>query len=130
MLPEAYKYYLRTIGKWLGGNDHWINSYRHLEYNNLEYNNIDVREEYAETIEEYAQEMELPLLPEHSFIFASRLGEIHLFFIADGTDDDPPIYYFGDQREHNMEKRYDSFWDWFEESVIYFEYYNKKGYYA
>lgn len=118
ILPEAYKQFLRTMGRWAGGfiaSDHW----------NAFYGNV---EDMAQS-DKFAQEFEnLPQLPQDYFVFASRLGSINLFFVADGKDDDPPIYYFGDDTESTLERWYDSFWDWIEDMVIYYEYYNQKGF--
>ena len=54
------------------------------------------------------------VLPNDYFDFASRLSDT-LFLVADGTDDDPPIYGFAWE---TYKKVYDSFWDFFREMVI------------
>ncbi|MFN6565545.1 MAG: ankyrin repeat domain-containing protein [Nostoc sp. ChiSLP01] len=116
ILPEAYKEFLQVMGKWAGGfiaTDHWNAFYESVK-------------DMAQS-DKFAQFENLPQLPHNYFVFASRLGSTNLFFVADGKDDDPPIYYFGDETEITLEKRYDSFWDWIEEMVIYYEYYNQKG---
>ncbi|BAY78166.1 hypothetical protein NIES25_46370 [Nostoc linckia NIES-25] len=104
------------MGKWGGGfiaTDHWNAFYESVK-------------DMAQS-DRFAQFENLPQLPHNYFVFASRLGSTNLFFVADGKDDDPPIYYFGDETETTIEKRYDPFWDWIEEMVIYYEYYNQKG---
>lgn len=117
ILPAAYKEFLRSMGRWAGGflaSDHW-----HAFYEDVE--SMAQNEKFAEVFKN------LPQLPPCYFVFASRLESINLFFIADGKDDDPPIYSFGDETESTLEKWYDSFWDWIEEMVIYYEYYNPKS---
>lgn len=44
-----------------------------------------------------------------------------------GRTDDPPVYAFGDNYDGTFRKIHDSFWKFFEEMVIYYEVYNKKG---
>lgn len=114
-LPESYKKFLRLMGKGAGGfleTDHWDAFYPYL----LE---IGQDDQYADYCDD---------LPDHYFVFASRLGGIFLFFIADGTDtDDPPVYAFGDNYDGTFRKAYDSFCGFFEEMVIYYEIHNKKG---
>ncbi len=115
ILPESYKKFLRLMGRGAGGfleTDHWDAFYPYL----LEIGQGDQYADYCDG------------LPSHYFVFASRLGGIFLFFIADGTDDeDPPVYAFGDNYDGTFRKIYDSFWGFFEEMVIYYEVFNKKG---
>ncbi|HKQ99962.1 MAG TPA: ankyrin repeat domain-containing protein [Pyrinomonadaceae bacterium] len=114
ILPESYKKFLRLMGRGAEGflsSDHWDAFYPEL----LE---IARREEYAGRCDN---------LPDDYFVFASRLAGVYLFFIADGTDDDPPVYSFGDGHDETFRKSHDSFWGFFEEMVIYYEFYNKKG---
>lgn len=61
-------------------------------------------------------------LPENHFVFAQRNGYFWLYFIADGTDDDPPIYSYMEDAESHM-KKFDSFWGFIEEMVEYCEFY-------
>lgn len=115
ILPESYKKFLRLMGKGAGGfleTDHWDAFYPYL----LE---IGQDDQYADYCDD---------LPEQYFVFASRLGGVFLFFITGGTEtDDPPVYAFGDAHDGRFRKIYDSFWGFFEEIVIYYEVYNKKG---
>src|SRR5262249_2036604 len=60
-------------------------------------------------------------LPPKSFVFASRQSDVFLFFVADGASDDPPIFAWYD--EYKYERAYESFWDFFEEMVAYYEFY-------
>jgi ankyrin repeat protein len=115
ILPESYKKFLRLMGRGAGGfleTDHWDAFYPYLF-------EIGQDDEYADYCDD---------LPEQYFVFASRLGGIFLFFIADGTDnEDPPVYAFGDNYDGTFKKIYDSFWRFFEEMVVYYEVHNKKG---
>jgi ankyrin repeat protein len=115
ILPESYKKFLRLMGRGAGGfleTDHWDAFYPYLLEIGQDY-------EYAD----YCYD-----LPERYFVFASRLGGIFLFFIADGTEtEDPPVYAFGDNYDGTFKKIHDSFWGFFEEMVVYYEVYNKKG---
>lgn len=112
VLPKSYKKFLRLMGKGAGSfliSDHWDAFYHELF-------EIARRDDYARRCVD---------LPDDYFVFASRLGEIFFFFIADGTDtDDPPVYSFGDGREGTFRKSYDSFWGFIEEMVEYYEYYS------
>lgn len=108
-LPESYKKFLRTMGRgprYFLECDHWDAFYPELLQ-------MGRGEEYEKTCS---------TLPENYFVFASRLT-YHLFFVADGTHDDPPIYSFGDGHGREYKKAYDSFWDFFREMVIYNEMY-------
>jgi hypothetical protein len=115
VLPESYKKFLRLMGKGAGGfleSDHWEAFYPDLL-------KIGQRERYADYCED---------LPSDYFVFASRLGGIFLFFIADGADTvDPPVYSFGDGHGGAFREAYDSFWGFFEEMVVHYEVYHKKG---
>jgi ankyrin repeat protein len=112
VLPESYKKFLRLMGKGAGSfliSDHWEAFYHELF-------EIARRDDYARRCAD---------LPDDYFVFASRLGGIYFFFIADGTNtDDPPVYSFGDGREGTFRKSYDSFWGFIEEMVDYYEYYS------
>jgi ankyrin repeat protein len=114
VLPETYQRFLRLMGAGFGGfleTDHWDAFYPYL---------LDMGQQ-----EKYAQRCDD--LPEKYFVFASRLAGVYLFFIADGTNDDPPVYSFGDGHDDKYRKAYDSFWGFIEEMVIQYEYYSKMG---
>jgi hypothetical protein len=113
-LPASYKKFLRLMGKGAGGfliSDHWEAFYPDLF-------ELGQSAEYQDACDD---------LPAQYFVFASRLGSVYLFFIADGADDDPPVYAFGDDHDGGYKKIYDSFWGFIEDMVIYYEVYNKKG---
>lgn len=115
IFPESYIKFLRLMGRGAGGfleTDHWDAFFPALL-------KIGQQEQYAD----YCRD-----LPEHYFVFASRLGAVHHFFIEDETDmDDPPVYSFGDGYDGTFRKTYNSFWDFFEEMVIYYEIHSKRG---
>lgn len=107
-LPESYKKFLRLMGhgpRYFLECDHWEAFYPDLFQ-------MGQGEQYQASC---------PALPKDYFVFASRLS-YNLFFVADGTDDDPPIYSFEWQ---TYKKVYESFWDFFREMVIYNEVYGR-----
>jgi hypothetical protein len=55
-------------------------------------------------------------LPPRAFVFLDRMGEAFLFFVADGTNDDPPIYGWSESRDQ-PEQIYDSVWEFVEEEL-------------
>ncbi|MEZ6143305.1 MAG: SMI1/KNR4 family protein [Zavarzinella sp.] len=83
-LPSAYKDFLYSFGHSAGG------FWRDLEFtlDKLEWNNREMREILAEL-----EEVDLTL-PQKGFVFGSRHGEQFLFFLADGKNQNPPIYHF------------------------------------
>jgi ankyrin repeat protein len=100
-LPESYKKFLRLMGRgerYFLECDHWDAFYPELLQ-------MGQGEQYKKRCAG---------LPDDYFVFAQRLS-VSLFFVADGTDDDPPIYSFDWE---TYEKVYDSFWDFFKEMVI------------
>jgi ankyrin repeat protein len=113
-LPEEYKKFLRVMGKGAGSfltSDHW---YAFMEsFDNFLGKHFFERED-DETEEAIKQ-------PENFFVFASRMGEYNLGFFADGLNDDPEIYSI--DYDGNIKKCYDSFWEFIQEMVEYYEYY-------
>lgn len=100
-LPEAYKLFLCIMGRgprYPFECNHWEVFYPDL-----------LRMGRGAQYEKWC-----PALPSDYFVFASRLSA-NLFFIADGTDDDPPIYSLEGE---TIEREYDSFWDFFKEIVV------------
>jgi hypothetical protein len=79
---------------------HWAAFYRDL----LSLNN---------TVREHLDDVPLP---EKRFCFATCLGEVYLFFDANGRDD-PTIWYWNERIDPGVRKAYDSLWDWLEEMV-------------
>ena len=111
-LPESYKKFLRLMGwgpRRFLESDHWDAFYPELL-------GMGRGEEYEEVCED---------LPEDYFVFASRLS-YHLFFVADGRSEDPPVYSFGDGAAGSYKKVYDSFWDFIAEMVTYDEVMSRK----
>ena len=110
-LPESYKKFLRLMGRGPRGFlecDHWEAFYPDL----------------LGMGQGTVYEGECPDLPEDYFVFASRLT-FYLFFVADGSEEDPPVYAFGDGCGGGYKKIYDSFWDFIKEMVVYNEVYSK-----
>ena len=64
-------------------------------------------------------------LPENAYVFSMRSGEQFLFFIADGTSDNPPIYYYyeEDGKFTDLKK---TFWEVIERELIEWEDYFRK----
>lgn len=107
-LPASYKEFLRLMGrgpKYFLECDHWDAFYPELLQ-------MGQAEQYKERC---------PALPNEYFVFASRLS-YNLFFVADDTVDDPPIYSFEGKTYKQV---YESFWDFFREMVIYNEVYGR-----
>ena len=46
------------------------------------------------------------------FCFATRMGEVYLLFLADGADDNPPVYFWNEEIDPRIEKGFASFGDW------------------
>jgi hypothetical protein len=56
-------------------------------------------------------------LPDSAYVFAQRYGEQCLFFQLDGTDPDPPVNRWSDDRPKRFKKVFDSVWDFIEEDL-------------
>jgi ankyrin repeat protein len=113
-LPRAYREFLLRMGNGAGSflvGDHWSAFYDDL---------FEIARDA-----EYAEEYDLP---EGYFVFADRMGEVSLFFVADGRSDDPPVFAFGEATEREPEQLFDSIWDFFDEQAAECEMYHKKGY--
>lgn len=61
-------------------------------------------------------------LPDDYFVFAERNGYWWVFFIADGTSDDPPVFGFSDGEGRTYEQVARSVWEFVESLVIDYEY--------
>lgn len=83
-LPEAYLDFLRSVGKGAGRFmcevDQYYDSMLELNYKAAQF--LDIYEEGG------------LLLPENAYVFSMRYGEQFLFFNADGTSDNPPVFYY------------------------------------
>lgn len=126
ILPESYKLFLRMMGR--GAGDFLVDDHFQCFLETFEWEekiiahrkrrlggNID-----AERLPEGLE------LPENHFVFAERNGYFWMYFIADGTDDDPPIYSYMEDAESHM-KKFDSFWGFIEEMVEYYEFYRDQN---
>lgn len=111
-LPESYKIFLRRMGRGSGQflkSDHWF-----VFYDNLT----------CGLGGKYQDEDVLGFkLPENYFVFASRLGDFHIFFVADGRNNDPPIFGWDDNGYRGQ--IYQSYWDYIEDMVEYYEEYSR-----
>jgi hypothetical protein len=99
-LPEAYKLFLRRVGRGAGDfltDDHWDAFYDDL---------LDLDSDFRKESDVRAK------ISGDWFCFATRMGDVYLFLANDGSDD-PPVYGWGDSEK--LEKLYESFWDWLEE---------------
>lgn len=56
----------------------------------------------------------LELAP-NAFVFARNNDNQHLYFLLDGTEEDPPVYGFDENGDKGL--LYDSFWDFFEDML-------------
>lgn len=101
VLPAAYKEFLRRMGH--GADEFLVNDHWSIFYPSV-----------RRLLRDRAYESHWEL-PESSFVFATRLGDYYLFFIADGQDDDPPIYCFG--QGDSYKKSHDSIWGFLELSL-------------
>lgn len=88
VLPEAYVQFLKALGHKAGS----LMADVDYHYCLLERINTDARK-----ILDNWEEGRLPL-PEKAFVFSMRQGEQFMFFVADGSLDDPPIYYYFEGR--------------------------------
>jgi hypothetical protein len=108
VLPRSYKYFLSVMGRGADGflrDDHWTAYYEDL---------VDLNDEVRDHLSHLS-------LPDNWFCFATRMGEIYLFLQADGTKDDPPIYFWSERSDPELEMGYDGFWDWFAEMVNHYD---------
>lgn len=123
-LPEAYKKFLRIMGKGAGGflkNDHWEVFYDDFvdDWLGIDYFKIP-EEEYHECTQE---EIDLSLnAPKNFFVFATRLADNPLGFFIDGVDEDPDIY-MTDDYGAEMKFHGSTFWKYIQNMVEYYEFY-------
>ncbi|HAW30858.1 MAG TPA: hypothetical protein DCY03_22515 [Planctomycetaceae bacterium] len=109
-LPESYLEFLRAIGKGAGRFMCEVDQYFDVMLN--------LNAEAEETLENF-EEGKLSL-PEKAYVFSMRFGEQFLFFIADGINDNPPIFYYyeGNGEFTDLKK---SFWEVIETELIEWE---------
>jgi ankyrin repeat protein len=116
-LPREYKKFLRFMGVSAGRfliSDHWS---AFLE----SFDDFLGKHFFASDEEDGESPEWLKSIPNNFFVFASRMGDYNLGFVADGATDDPEIYILDD--EGNLEKAYDYLWEFIQEMVEYYEYY-------
>ena len=102
-LPRSYKAFLSAMGRGAGEflkSDHW-----EAFYDSLLGLNSGVRNDLVGVV-----------IPPTWYCFASRNGEVYLFFDT-AADDDPPIHFWNERNETRLLRGYDSFWDWFREML-------------
>lgn len=99
-LPSAYKDFLQAFGHSAGG--FWQDA--EFTADRLAWINREAREILSEL-----ESVSLPL-PYRGFVFSSRHGEQFLFFIADGEDQNPPVYHYCIGLSE-FRKASDTFWD-------------------
>ncbi len=66
-------------------------------------------------------------LPDDYFVFAERSGCYWLFFVADGTSNDPPVFAFTDGDGRGYEQIGRSIWEFIESLVIDYEQWAEGG---
>ncbi len=101
-LPAVYKDFLRTVGHGAG---------RFLKDVSVFYD--EVKDLTGRVERDFRG---ILVLPKKAFVFADRMGEVILFFIADGQCEDPPIYCWSESRE-GIERVFDSFWQFIEDEL-------------
>ena len=87
-MPAAYKAFLRVAGR---------NAGQLMDDIDFLYDKVLGLNTQAISILDNWEEGKL-VLPDQAFVFAMRQGEQFMFFVADGSLDDPPIYYYFEGR--------------------------------
>lgn len=103
-LPAAYRSFLETLGKDSGAflrSDHW-------------YFAIDE----VTSMQDEAEYLLYSNLPEEHFVFACRNGYVWLYFVADGTDDDPPVYMINDGPDRTPKLFARTIWEFVHAQVV------------
>ncbi len=112
-LPEAYKEFLRRLGHGAGDfltSDHWAFRYSDVF-------------EFIGDDEEHAKYCDLP---EDALIFAVRNGCYWVFFEADGSDGDPPVFGFDDSDERSYRPCGRSLWEFLDDLVTDYEIWDER----
>ncbi len=105
--PESYRTFLRVLGR--GADDFMISDHWRFQISNVP--DLARNGEYAEFCD----------LPDNSFVFAERNGYFWVFFIADGSSDDPPVFGFDDGEDLTYKPVARSVWEFVESLVIDYE---------
>lgn len=112
-LPKAYREFLSRMGNGIGEfmvSDRW-----RFKLNDLA--EIARDEEYQTFCN----------LPDDYFVFGERDGYYWVFFIADGTDDDPPVFSFTDGEDQDYQQVARSVWEFIESLVVDYELWSEGG---
>jgi cell wall assembly regulator SMI1 len=100
--PADYKMFLRSAGRGAGEflkSDHWFFTIDSLpEINSAARRLLDAAGFEGQW-----------------FSFATRMGEVYLFLMADGSNSNPPVYIWSEWTDTHIEKYFDSFCDWLNE---------------
>lgn len=102
--PKAYREFLAILGKGGGEfmlSDRWVFQFGDLP--SIAHNN-----KYIEFCD----------LPEDYLVFAEQDGFRWVFFVANGSTDDPPVYLFDDSEDREYEQIGRSLWEFIESLVI------------
>jgi SMI1-KNR4 cell-wall len=113
-LPASYREFLERIGKGAGEfmvSDHWRFRFDELF-------ELARGDEYAEYC----------ALPANYFVFAERNSCAWVFFVADGTSEDPPIYLFDDGEDRSYKQIARSVWEFIESLLIDYEIWDEQGF--
>jgi ankyrin repeat protein len=112
-LPASYREFLGRMGKGAGSfmaSDRW-----RFQFDDLF--ELARSDDYAEYCD----------LPANYFVFAERNGCAWVFFIADGTSEDPPVYLFDDGEDRSYKQIARSIWEFIESLVIDYELWDEQG---
>ncbi len=118
ILPESYKLFLRKMGR--GAGDFLVDDHFEAFFETFEWEIEKGRRHHGGNVDPESLPKGVELPPKH-FVFADRNGYFYMYFNADGTDDDPPIYAWLDDGPEG--KKFDTFWGFIEEMVEYYEFY-------
>ena len=119
-LPEAYKTFLRMLGKNAGS--FWVNDHWEI-FLTLGPDYFYFEDEFEKSLGIEPEEIDMP---EKFVVFADRLGDYPLGFVADGSSDDPPI--LGPTADGTqLEQKFESFWAFFQSMVSYYEFFRDPG---
>lgn len=107
-LPESYRIFLRVLGR--GAGDFMVSDHWRFQFSDIP----DLARNKAHA--DYCD------LPDNAFVFAERCGYFWVFFIADGSSDDPPVFGLDDDEDRTYKQVARSVWEFVESLVIDYEY--------
>ncbi|MBS1953332.1 MAG: SMI1/KNR4 family protein [Cyanobacteria bacterium SZAS-4] len=118
LLPNSYKTFLRLIGQDAGDflvDNHSDAFFRHLS-------TLGTKTDFSDILEVLSEKNKaLTEIPEKAFVFLERLGAFYMYFVADGSSDDPPIFAIT-ERDGIVGPVYENFWEFIQVSVEDFEF--------